>query len=117
MSRTSSKRKSSTGITREEYVEKMKQRKNENSSNSRSKNSKKKNNKKSSSRKKKIIKIILILILLAIIIILVNTIISMVSFWQMAKDMIQNMPSVIVDSSGEEITQVGNERNRENISI
>lgn len=117
MSRTSSKRKSSTGITREEYVEKMKQRKNENSSNSRSKNSKKKNNKKSSSRKKKIIKIILILILIAIIIILVNTIISMVSFWQMAKDMIQNMPSVIVDSSGEEITQVGNERNRENISI
>lgn len=63
--------------------------------NGRKRNSKK--NKKSKSNKKKIIKIILILILIAIIIILVNTIISMVSFWKMAKDMILNTPSKVVD--------------------
>ena len=83
--------------------------------NSRKRNSKK--NKKSKSNKKKIIKIILILILIAIIIILVNTIISMVSFWKMAKDMILNTPSKVVDNSGTEIAVIGNERNRENISI
>ena len=83
--------------------------------NSRKRNSKK--NKKSKSNKKKIIKIILILILIAIIIILINTIISMVSFWKMAKDMILNTPSKVVDNSGTEIAVIGNERNRENISI
>lgn len=83
--------------------------------NGRKRNSKK--NKKSKSNKKKIIKIILILILIAIIIILVNTIISMVSFWKMAKDMILNTPSKVVDNSGTEIAVIGNERNRENISI
>lgn len=83
--------------------------------NGRKRNSKK--NKKSKSNKKKIIKIILILILIAIIIILINTIISMVSFWKMAKDMILNTPSKVVDNSGTEIAVIGNERNRENISI
>ncbi len=123
MSRTSNKRKSSTGLTREEYIEKMKRSKNENteSNNSRQdgRNSRKKskNKKASSPKKKKIIKIVLIVILIIIIVMIVRTIISMVSFWGMAKEMIQNLPSTIVDSNGNEITEVGNERNRENISL
>ena len=124
MSRTSNKRKSSTGLTREEYVEKMRRRKLDDNeprikrqANRKNDKNKKKNNKKTNSPKKKIIKIILIVILIIIIVMLIRAIISMVSFNQMAKEMIQNLPSTIVDSTGNEITKVGEERNRENISF
>ncbi len=124
MSRTGNKRRSSTGLTREEYVERMRQRKAENTeSNNRQngknsrRNSKKRNGKKDNLSKKKIIKAILIIILIIIIVMIIRAIISMVSFEKMAKEMIQNLPSTIVDSSGDEITKVGEERNRENISL
>ena len=124
MSRTSNKRKSSTGLTREEYVEKMRRRKLDDNeprikrqANRKNDKNKKKNNKKTNSPKKKIIKIILIVILIIIIVMFIRAIISMVSFNQMAKEMIQNLPSTIVDSTGNEITKVGEERNRENISF
>ena len=121
MSRTSNKKKSSTGLTREEYVKKMRRKKlDDNEPRIKRQTNKKRDkskNKKINSPKKKIVKAILIIILVIIIVIIIRTIISMVSFNQMAKEMIQNLPSTIVDSSGDEITKVGEERNRENISF
>lgn len=116
MSKTSTKRKSS-GLTREEYVEKMKRKKNNVGNKSSSNKKNKKKAKKESTPKQKLLKFILLLILVAIIIMLVNAIISMVSFGSMAKSMVQNLPSTVVDSSGNEITKIGEERNRENISL
>lgn len=77
----------------------------------------KKKSKENQSFKKRVIKSILKLLLIAILIGFVFLVISLVRFERMAKEMFNNMPSIVVDSDGNEIAKIGNERNRENISF
>lgn len=77
----------------------------------------KKKSKEKPSLKKRVIKFILKLLLIAILIGSVFLVISLVRFEKMAKEMFNNMPSIVVDSDGNEIAKIGNERNRENISF
>lgn len=67
--------------------------------------------------KKRVIKAILKLLLITLLIGFVFLVISLVRFEKMAKEMFNNMPSVVIDSSGNEIAKIGSERNRENVSI
>lgn len=82
---------------------------------------KKSNNKDTDNSKKKFdfrkLKIILILLFILIIFLAIRTGIS-ISRWQnLAQDMISNTPSKVLDTSGEVIAELGNNKNTKNISI
>ena len=67
--------------------------------------------------KQKVIRILLKLLLIICIVLVVLFIISLVKWNNMAKEMIKNTPSIIVDSSGKKIGEIGTERNRKNITF
>lgn len=144
-------RHSSEGLSREEYVERVRRRKNneiddiindpqEKRASTSRKNSRatgRKVNKKSSEKKnakndldnmqdkmdtktrikKKIIKILIRVLIIVLVILFILFIISLIRFTSIAKQMIKNAPSIIVDTSGEKIGEIGSERNRKNISF
>ncbi len=95
MNRTSNKNKPSDGLTQEESIKKTRQK----------------------NKKKKIIKFTLIIIVIILLICFINLMVSLFRFRNLAKEMIQNMPSTVVDSSGNVIEQIGTERNRDNVSM
>ena len=144
-------RHSSEGLSREEYVERVRRRKNneiddiindsqEKRASTSRKNSRatgRKVNKKSSEKKnakndldnmqdemdtktkikKKIIKILIRVLIIVLVILFILFIISLIRFTSIAKQMVKNAPSIIVDTSGEKIGEIGSERNRKNISF
>lgn len=139
-------RHSSDGLSREEYVERVRRRKREEeldddieytrrgrgstssrqSLSRRPNKNKRKNNVKNNDTeeldkktiiKRKIIKILLKILIVVLIVLFILFIISLVRWNSMAKQMIKNTPSIIVDSSGNKIGEIGNERNRKNISF
>lgn len=144
-------RHSSEGLSREEYVERVRRRKNneiddiindsqEKRASTSRRNSRatgRKVNKKSSEKKnakndldnmqdemdtktrikKMIIKILIRVLIIVIIILFILFIISLIRFTSIAKQMIKNAPSIIVDTSEEKIGEIGSERNRKNISF
>ena len=144
-------RHSSEGLSREEYVERVRRRKNneiddiindsqEKRASTSRRNSRatgRKVNKKSSEKKnakndldnmqdemdtktrikKKIIKILIRVLIIVLVILFILFIISLIRFTSIAKQMIKNAPSIIVDTSGEKIGEIGSERNRKNISF
>ena len=143
-------RHSSDGLSREEYVERLRRKKQNNEiddiiqeaergrrkTSQRRSNSKKTTNRNRRKRKnelddeyfdedldrktiikKKIIKILLKILIVILIVLMILFIISLIRWNSMAKQMIKNTPSIIVDSSGNKIGEVGNERNRKNISF
>lgn len=145
-------RHSSEGLSREEYVERVRRRKNneiddiindskgKRASTSRrngratsrkvnKRSSKKKNDKNDIDEneseeldtktriKKMIIKILIRVLIIVIIILFILFIISLIRFTSIAKQMVKNSPSIIVDTSGEKIGEIGSERNRKNISF
>ncbi len=67
--------------------------------------------------KKKLLIILIKLLLVLIIILFILFLISMVSWSKMAHEMIRNTSSVVVDTNGTKIAEIGIERNRKNISI
>ena len=144
-------RHSSEGLSREEYVERVRRRKNneiddiindsqEKRASTSRRNSRatgRKVNKKSSEKKnakndldnmqdemdtktkikKKIIKILIRVLIIVLVILFILFIISLIRFTSIAKQMVKNAPSIIVDTSGEKIGEIGSERNRKNISF
>ena len=144
-------RHSSEGLSREEYVERVRRRKNNeiddiindsqekraSTSRRNSRATSRKVNKRSSKKKnakndldnmqdemdtktrikKKIIKILIRVLIIVIIILFILFIISLIRFTSIAKQMIKNAPSIIVDTSEEKIGEIGSERNRKNISF
>ena len=156
MNKTGNRRKnrsrhSSEGLSREEYVERVRRRKNNeiddiindsqekraSTSRRNSRATSRKVNKKSSEKKnakndldnmqdemdtktrikKMIIKILIRVLIIVLIILFILFIISLIRFTSIAKQMIKNSPSIIVDTSGEKIGEIGSERNRKNISF
>ena len=156
MNKTGNRRKnrsrhSSEGLSREEYVERVRRRKNNeiddiindsqekraSTSRRNSRATSRKVNKRSSKKKnakndldnmqdemdtktrikKKIIKILIRVLIIVIIILFILFIISLIRFTSIAKQMIKNAPSIIVDTSEEKIGEIGSERNRKNISF
>ena len=145
-------RHSSEGLSREEYVERVRRRKNNeiddiindsqekraSTSRRNSRATSRKVNKRSSKKKndkndidgnmqeeldtktrikKKIIKILIRVLIIVLVILFILFIISLIRFTSIAKQMIKNSPSIIVDTSGEKIGEIGSERNRKNISF
>ena len=144
-------RHSSEGLSREEYVERVRRRKNNeiddiindsqekraSTSRRNSRATSRKVNKKSSEKKnakndldnmqdemdtktrikKMIIKILIRVLIIVLVILFILFIISLIRFTSIAKQMIKNAPSIIVDTSGEKIGEIGSERNRKNISF
>ena len=144
-------RHSSEGLSREEYVERVRRRKNNeiddiindsqekraSTSRRNSRATSRKINKKSSEKKnakndldnmqdemdtktrikKMIIKILIRVLIIVLVILFILFIISLIRFTSIAKQMIKNAPSIIVDTSEEKIGEIGSERNRKNISF
>ena len=144
-------RHSSEGLSREEYVERVRRRKNNeiddiindsqekraSTSRRNSRATSRKVNKRSFKKKnakndldnmqdemdtktrikKKIIKILIRVLIIVIIILFILFIISLIRFTSIAKQMVKNAPSIIVDTSEEKIGEIGSERNRKNISF
>lgn len=144
-------RHSSEGLSREEYVERVRRRKNNeiddiindsqekraSTSRRNSRATSRKINKKSSEKKnakndldnmqdemdtktrikKMIIKILIRVLIIVLVILFILFIISLIRFTSIAKQMIKNAPSIIVDTSEKKIGEIGSERNRKNISF
>lgn len=144
-------RHSSEGLSREEYVERVRRRKNNeiddiindsqekraSTSRRNSRATSRKVNKRSSKKKndkndldnmqdemdtktrikKMIIKILIRVLIIVLVILFILFIISLIRFTSIAKQMIKNAPSIIVNTSGEKIGEIGSERNRKNISF
>ena len=140
--KTSRARHSSEGLSREEYVERVRRRKNNeiddiindsqgkksaSTSRKNSRGTSRKVTKRSSKRKnakneiddtmqdelepktrikKIVIKILIRVLIIVLIILFILFIISLVRFTSIAKQMIKNTPSIIVDTSGEKIGEV-----------
>lgn len=142
-------RHSSDGLSREEYVERVRRKRNNEiddiineAQGRRTNGTSRKSNKKINRRtprknntkkdlnedineeldtktriKKKIIKILVRVLIVVLIILFILFIISLVRFTSIAKQMVKNTPSIVVDTSGEKIGEIGNERNRKNITF
>ena len=74
-------------------------------------------NEKKIKNKSKLKKFVLILVIILIIILAIKTAISINKWQTVAKQMIVNQPSKVLDSNGEIIAEIGSERNRENVTI
>lgn len=68
-------------------------------------------------KKSKFKKIILIFLLISVIAIAIKSAISIHNWQKIALEMIGNQPSKVLDLDGEVIAEIGNERNRENVSF
>ena len=142
-------RHSSDGLSRKEYVERIRRKRNNEiddiineaqgrRANGTSRKSNKKTNRRTTRKnntkkdlnenineeldtktriKKKIIKILVRVLIVVLIILFILFIISLVRFTSIAKQMVKNTPSIVVDTSGEKIGEIGNERNRKNITF
>lgn len=95
-------------------LKKMKKQREQDENKDSKKSKKRKNNKKSSNRKKKIIIIAIIVIILVLGIILG---ISSYTWKSLAKDMIDNENSIVIDTNGTTIAELGSERKKINIEI
>jgi len=72
---------------------------------------------KANTKKNKVIKLILIILILIIIISAIKTGIFIVNWQNMAKDMISNSPSQVLDTDGRVIAELGTNKNTKNISL
>ena len=72
---------------------------------------------KNKKKKSKLKKLILILILLGVIILAIQSAISIHNWQEIARAMLQNEASQVLDSDGEIIAEIGKERNRENVTF
>lgn len=72
---------------------------------------------KKSKKKSKLKKFILILILIGVIALAIKSAISIHNWQEMARAMLVNQPSQVLDSDGEVIAEIGNERNRQNVNF
>ncbi len=141
MNNTKSRRKvkSSSGLSKKEYLDRLNKSKEKNDIERSARNKRRKSNSNSSknrnevvenrdydeldekdskkSFKKKVLKIVFRIFLIILFILFIMFIISCFKWNSLAKDMIKNTSSIVVDSSGKKIGDIGSNRNRKNISI
>ncbi len=72
---------------------------------------------KKTKKKSKLKKLFLIFILISIIVFAVKSAISIHNWQEMARAMLINQPSQVLDLEGETIAEIGSERNRQNVSF